>query len=1728
MPPFFTSLPETLWPEVSRRLSLEPALRDLAANEKFAAAFLELGHDLDLWRPGPLGLAALAALEPQSAPDPIHWLKTAGREHLAKAYNDLISNSKLQTSNEAPPIIAAVLAAVALRQRLAATDDLESLIIEAADAPDRWALPLVCLYGLLDNPRRLIIALLREASRRPQSFTVLCELAARILIENESLDDLINLLPETLADLPSAIRLAFARFFAANGQPDLARAACHSESAPPALGAPLSTDLPSLFHSLGDHLQEILLAEYTDGDSARTLLGRAVEAAQTFTAELALHFGHRSLADGDPISAIAAFQEAQTLRPYDRRTHALIAEAAALRGDERTALIELGAAARGNLPPSAKLAMARAHNKLGEAPRAREIARELLAASAKESFREKELREIAELFSALDDHDSAVAAWGAVTAHRPADFSAHLARARHALEAKAIDAALDSAWQAVGLNPNDSTARQALAESLSRAGDSTAALTQWQRAAEIDHSPFIQLKLAGAALEAKQYDLALAAADRILRDPNSDSVAGSGAPHIIAGRALTALGQPEKAFKYFNQAIALAPASVESWRAVAAHHRAQGDLQRAIAALDAGRQVIDHASPDAAELYADLGNLRAELHHFSEATTAFEKASSIAPLRADFHRRLGELYAMQNKTAAAVEALHRAATVAATDPALWHLLGQTLETAGRRPDALAAYRRAQTVGGGSAPLFRDLGRLAYQLGDIPMSRAALESALVGRADFAHDDLDSLILLGAIYEQAREYDSALTVYKHAIALEPMRSDLCARLGVCCFELGQPEAAIAALKDAAERDLDNLALQKVMGQAYASAHLWDEAELAYEQASRLAPDDHRLLQTLARAAKQAGAPARAVAALQKAIALAPDSADYRRDLAEILAAEGKLPEARAIFAEACNLMPDSCDLLMGLGQTQLMLNELKDAVATFEKAASLSPNRAEVMLAVGESKFALSNFDQAHAAFISAAELDHANPVHLRRAGDCMWEIGRQAVAIALWQKALVAHPDDPATHARLGSALMKQGRCAEALVELEHAARRSPSDSALAVETGRAALRAGEAGRAINHLERAARLTPDDAGVWQLLGEACRAKGLNDKALAAFRKAALLAPESGAAHAAMARLLTEVGNMAEALTAAEAALRFAPDDLDVLASLAEVFVRAGRIADAVSAALKVSQGRPNDPSAHMALARALVLDAEAQHPVNGSAAKNLDLLTRAIERAAALGADIMDVREWAGRARALFGDVAEAISMLEAVAAARPSTGVLRALASCYRRAGKLQSARQAALTALEHAPDAVANLVEFGLICLAQDDKTAARAAFQRIIALDFHFARAYQLLAETMIALGERAEALVVYNQAISLDPSRPAWHHRLAELYDMQRDPASALAHYQRAAALALEQESPANETAGYLAALARAHARDHDLESARQQFEAALALRDDSPTWWSQCAQINFQLGNFERAFECFSRASELQPNDTASFMGAARAAIALGREAEAEKKAASVLRHDPDNYDALIVIAEVYERRGDPQNALVAYAAAAEHAANPAPALMAQARLLRALKHFSEAVKILKRVAQLAPEDDEAIAALGEALAEANQPAKAIVALQHAAQIAPRKTAHLVRLGRLCRAMGQLDAALGHLQHARELAPENPNALREMALVFEGRRQYSRAYELYQLLMSLEPDNAENFFRAGLALKEMRDYLESAELFQRAARLDPTLVEAERQRATVAAIGILRGK
>ncbi|MEK7278760.1 MAG: hypothetical protein AAB427_15520, partial [Chloroflexota bacterium] len=343
MKPLFTSLPEAVWAEVNRRVRVEPALWALANADGVMSTFVSGGGDLTRWRPGPLALLA---------------------------------ESEMPGATDKPELIQAARAALALRAKYPSANDYAALAVEAAKDVGGYALTLVCLYGLLYEPQPLVAALLNQA--QAESDELLAELVARMWAANETPDTLADIAPQASALLAVNLKIAVAKYFLARGLAAPAQAVACTAAARPPESAGEARD----FRALAGHLDSITLAEIAGRDTTRAALGHAVEAAQSLTADLALRLGRFTLANGDPVSALAAFREAKALRPHSP-IDSLIAEARLACGDESGACVELSAAGNPAGDPRAHLAAARVNHKLGRAEQAHAAA--TLAAGSSEA-----------------------------------------------------------------------------------------------------------------------------------------------------------------------------------------------------------------------------------------------------------------------------------------------------------------------------------------------------------------------------------------------------------------------------------------------------------------------------------------------------------------------------------------------------------------------------------------------------------------------------------------------------------------------------------------------------------------------------------------------------------------------------------------------------------------------------------------------------------------------------------------------------------------------------------------------------------------------------------------------------------------------------------------------------------------------------------------------------------------------------------------------------------------------------------------------------------------------------------------------------------------------------------------------------------------------------------------------------------------------------------------------
>jgi len=200
-----------------------------------------------------------------------------------------------------------------------------------------------------------------------------------------------------------------------------------------------------------------------------------------------------------------------------------------------------------------------------------------------------------------------------------------------------------------------------------------------------------------------------------------------------------------------------------------------------------------------------------------------------------------------------------------------------------------------------------------------------------------------------------------------------------------------------------------------------------------------------------------------------------------------------------------------------------------------------------------------------------------------------------------------------------------------------------------------------------------------------------------------------------------------------------------------------------------------------------------------------------------------------------------------------------------------------------------------------------KDGNIKARKAFEEAVALDPEYAYAYGMLAWTHlldVSYGwtkfrekslERASELV--RKALALDDSISHTYLVLSGIHLRKGEIRETISLRQKA--LALNPNSAANHA---WLAVALTFGRRYD--EAIEEFKKAIRLNPFPPNWYLHYLGAAYRVtGQYEKAIETFMKVIEQDPDFWLSHWGLAACYGLLGREEEAHKAAAEVLRIRP---------------------------------------------------------------------------------------------------------------------------------------------------------------------------------------------------------------------------------
>ena len=273
------------------------------------------------------------------------------------------------------------------------------------------------------------------------------------------------------------------------------------------------------------------------------------------------------------------------------------------------------------------------------------------------------------------------------------------------------------------------------------------------------------------------------------------------------------------------------------------------------------------------------------------------------------------------------------------------LLGDMLCRQGAYGDALEKYRAAREANPKHVRAQRGEAQTLLMLGRGPEAREVAEQVRVA----APNDPDVLMLVSSCCFEAGDPAAALEALEEARRLAPARADVLRWIGNITRSLGDVEGAIAAYRQALELDHDFAAVRFDLARLLMQRELWNEAEQE----------------------------------LLAALDSVPTYAEATLELALLHRLTARLPEAVILLVDLLQRDPYSFDGLIALGEVLLELGRKADAAKAFRRVLAFDPSHVGAMFYEGVLLADLKRFRDAIERWERVVDLEPAGE-YARRA------------------------------------------------------------------------------------------------------------------------------------------------------------------------------------------------------------------------------------------------------------------------------------------------------------------------------------------------------------------------------------------------------------------------------------------------------------------------------------------------------------------------------------------------------------------------------------------------------------------------------------------------------------------------------------------------------------------------------------------------------------------------
>ncbi len=224
------------------------------------------------------------------------------------------------------------------------------------------------------------------------------------------------------------------------------------------------------------------------------------------------------------------------------------------------------------------------------------------------------------------------------------------------------------------------------------------------------------------------------------------------------------------------------------------------------------------------------------------------------------------------------------------------------------------------------------------------------------------------------------------------------------------------------------------------------------------------------------------------------------------------------------------------------------------------------------------------------------------------------------------------------------------------------------------------------------------------------------------------------------------------------------------------------------------------------------------------------------------------------------------------------------------------------------------------------------------------------------------------------------------------------------------------------------------------------------------------------------------------------DLVRLLRKAHAAHIEGAFAQAEKLYKAILRHDPDNFDALHLMGFLNHQRGRQVEALLFLAAALKRNAQSVEAHLNYGLALQALDRAEDALASYGNAVAIEPDNADLLNKYGAALLGLGRPQEALAILDRALIWDPDKIELLGNRGNALIKLNRPDEAIISYDNARGVGGDSAQLLTNRAHALRRLNRPEEALADLRTAVALDPNYAEAQFELGMVLLTLGEFEE----------------------------------